>query len=165
MTEKSIARNVEGAVKKPSQKVEFTAVKQVSAMELLNASKGGGGKGGGYSVNVVFSSQNGVRVRLSQALHEALNAPTKIQVAQDGTSLILGEKLPGATETFNFSKGKGKNILYNSALVRWLIDAFSLDFSGGRVSRSYSNVQIETQEYKGAEIIYAIVHMVDVEGD
>ena len=139
-------------------KIDFTRLQSLTEKDFVSAGRKGGS--GGSSLNVVNSPNNGKRVKLSNTLHETLGSPTALQVAHDGSNLIIGAKIPGAKKSFKFSPGKGTTIIYNSSLVLWLTRVFNLDFvTDDRVSRSFSDVTFETQKYDGEELTYAIINM------
>ena len=139
------------------EKIDFTRLHSLTKKDFVSAGRKGGN--GSSSLNIVNSESNGKRVKLSNTLHEALGAPTAIQVARDDSNLIIGTKIPFATESFKFSPGKGTTIIYSANLVQWLTSVFRLDFTDGRVSRSFNDVTFETQEYDGEELTYAIINM------
>ena len=146
--------------------IDFNGLNHVTSKDLLVSGSRGGGKGV-LSFSVVHSAKgNGTRIKLSDSLHQALNSPTSLQAVpnKNGTELIIGERLPGASQSFKFSKGKdgkGTTIIYNAGLVKLLIATFNLDYSDGRVSRAFSDVRTESQRVNGEEITYAIVNMVE----
>ena len=84
-SENVIAKGVEGAAQK-SSKIDFNVVKQVTDQDLLALGQRSGG-GGGLSINIVCSENNGKRVRLSNTLHGALGSPKGLQAAQNGKNL------------------------------------------------------------------------------
>jgi hypothetical protein len=143
----------------PTSLLDFKTIQHLSAEDL--ARSGGRVGSGAMSVNIVCSENNGKRVKFSKALHEALGSPTQIQVAQVGNQLLVGKELPNATQKFSFSKGKGTTIIYSALLVQLLIKKFNLDFTNKRVSRSYGQVTIESQEINGKKLVYAIILMQD----
>jgi len=106
------------APKKPT--VDLNSLNHLTSADLVVKNRSGGK--GSFSINVVWSSANGRRVKLSKALHEELGSPTQIHVAKNGKNLIIGDGLPNATKTFSFSKGTGKTIIYSAALANWLIN-------------------------------------------
>ena len=139
---------------------DFDSVQHVSSNDVARS----GGRGGGGSVlgiNVVYSEKNGRRVKFTDSLHDALDSPTQVQIATKGSQLVVAEKLPNATQTFKFSKGSGNTIIYSASLAKLLIEKFNLDFTNGRVSRSYHDVRIETQKVNGTDLTFAIINMVD----
>jgi len=138
--------------------VDFSQVNHISPSDLAIA---GGGRGGSkLSINIVFSQDNGKRVKLSQALFEALGSPNEVQIVANGNHLVIGSRLPNANNSFSFNKNGG-TIIYSSGLAKWIIDTFSLDFTEGRVSRSYDRVQIDKQNVAGEDYTYAVINMVD----
>lgn len=136
--------------------VDFNNVKHIDATDLVSTGRRGGI--GGMSLNLVWSEENGKRVKFSHSLHKRLESPETIQVVKNGDNLIMGREIPGATETFKFSKGKGTTIIYSGSFVKWIIDNFNLDFSKC-VSKSFQKIRIESQNFEGSEITYAIVDM------
>ena len=145
--------------------VDFDSLQHVTHADIENKVRRGGSSA--LSINIVCSEKHGKRVKLSHALFEGLGSPTQIQVAQSGNRLIIGEKLPNATQTFAFSKGTGFNILYRPALVHWLIDTFGLKYKQaktnpqGPVSKSFSNIEIGSKDVKGVAIKFAVIDMTD----
>lgn len=140
----------------PPVELALPTLEHLTSADLANGGQRGGS--GSLSLNVVYSESNGKRIKLSQALHEGLGSPTQLQVAKSGNTLFIAESIPSAREVFKFSPGKGKTIIYNAALVQWLIDAFSLDYEG-RVSRSYSKTELVSGTYNGSQITYAVIEM------
>ena len=145
--------------------VDFDSLQHVTQADINNKVQRGGSSA--LSINVVCSEKHGKRVKLSQSLFEALGSPTKIQVAQSGNRLVIGETIPNATQTFDFSKGEGKTILYRHALVHWLIDTFGLKYRQaktnpqGPVSKSFGNIELGSKEVKGVAIKFAVIDMAD----
>jgi hypothetical protein len=156
------------AVSKPS--IDFSNIAHITAKDLLGTGSRGGR--GVNSLSIVHSSKGqGTRVKLSDTLYQSLNSPSALQFVPNGTDLVVGEKLPGATETFKFPEPKPKSkrteneeetkinaIIYNAGLVKWLIATFKLDYSDC-VSRAFNDVRFETQTVNGEEFTYAIVNM------
>jgi len=145
--------------------VDFDSLQHITAASIANTIQRGGS--GALSMNVVYSETNGKRVKLSKALFEALGSPKQVQVAQSGNRLIIGEKLPNATQTFAFSKGTGFNILYRPALVHWLIDTFGLKYKQakvnpeGCVSKSFGDIELGSKDVNGVAIKFAVIDMTD----
>jgi hypothetical protein len=139
-----------------STSVDFSKLTQINSNAIVSNGRRGGSDV--LSLNLVWSEANGKRAKLSQALYEKLGRPESIQAVQDGSNLIIGKQLPGATVNFDFSKGKGINIIYSVPFVKWVIDTFELDYTGG-VSKSFSNIRIKTQEANGSKFTFAIIDM------
>lgn len=103
------------------------------------------GKRGGKatkSVSIVLCN-NGRRLTLSASLYEELGQPETVKCAvntEDGY-LIIASDIGSVTAYYNVSN-KGKGIIYNSALVHSVAEAFSLDFSD-KTSMSFNKVKLK----------------------
>ena len=134
----------------------------------VSQSAGVGGKGGGRSVlslNVCCAAGNRKSLKLSKSLYEELfgevdedSEPRQLQVLRDGMNLYISEEFPEDTDSFPFSNSTSM-MVYNAALVLWMVEAFGLNFSGGRTSNSYQQVKIITPDKDGKEKPYAIIDM------
>lgn len=133
-----------------------------------------GGKCGGRSkpsLNICCAEGNRKSIKLSKSLYEGLfgevdedSDPRELQVLRNGMNLYLSEKFPEDTDSFPFSNPTSM-MVYNAALVLWMVDAFNLDFSNGRsktgkrTSRSFQNIEIVTPEKGSKDKPYAIIDM------
>ena len=93
------------------------------------------------SVSIVLCD-NGKRLTMSASLFEALGQPEMVKCAIDieDRILIIASDIKSVDTTYPVSN-KGKGIIYNSELVRYIADAFSLDFIN-RTSMSFNNVKL-----------------------
>ena len=125
--------------------------------------KGRGSSGGGASVtslNLVYSENNGKRLKFSNGLYEPLGKPEKVQFLPDaeGGNLIVGTILDENGKSFAFSSPES-HIIYNSGLVKDIIDKFNLEFGEGRnegrrsVSKSFSDIGFDTYNGNPVAII------------
>ena len=142
-----------------NEKMDFSTIKYPVSTDFI--SSGGGRRGGGdtLSINIVNSQSNGKRVKLSNLLHRSLGSPEHLYVAQSGNQLIIGQNLPNATEMFKFSRGRGLTVIYSASLVKWLTETFCIDYNNGRVSRSFSEIEVKTQEHASQKVVFAIIKM------
>ena len=94
------------------------------------------------SVSIVLCD-NGKRLTLSASLFEALGQPEMVKCAIDieDRILIIASDIKSVDTTYPVSN-KGKGIIYNSELVRYIADVFSLDFIN-RTSMSFNNVKLK----------------------
>ena len=110
--------------------------------EAINVSSKKGGKSI-KSVSLVFCD-NGKRLTLSKSLFEALGKPEFIKLAADVGNgfLIIAPDTDEAGNKYSVSN-KGKGIVYNAALVKYITVIFDLDFSE-RTSMSFDNVKVKS---------------------
>jgi|GEM_PF-4670246 len=122
--------------------------------------QGRGSSGGGASVtslNLVYSENNGKRLKFSNGLYEMLGNPEKVQFLSDanGGNIIVGTTLEENGKNFYFST-PDTHIIYNSGLVKDIIDKFKLEFGESKktgrksVSKSFSDIEFDT--YNGNPI-------------
>jgi len=148
-----------------------TAVAAATAREEISKaaqSVSNGGKGGGRgkpSLNICCAEGNRKSIKLSKSLYEGLfgeidedSDPRELQVLRDGMNLYLSEEFPEDTDSFPFSSATSL-MVYNAALVFWMVDAFNLDFSKGRTSRSFQNIEIVIPEKGSTDKPYCIIDM------
>ena len=148
-------------------KFNTSAVEHATQEELSKLGRVSTGNGNGRSVlslNVCCAEGNRKSIKLSKSLYESLLGeidedadPKELQVLKDGTNLIIGEELPGATNSFAFSNPT--SMMIYGALCLWIVKVFNLDFSNGRTSRSYQRIEVVTPENGGKEKPYAIIDM------
>lgn len=94
------------------------------------------------SISIVLCD-NGKRLTMSASLFEALGQPEMVKCAVDTEDriLIVASDIKSVDMTYNVSN-KGKGIIYNSELVRFIAETFFLDFSN-RTSMSFNNVKLK----------------------
>ena len=138
--------------------VDFATLNHASADELKTTASKSGGARGVLGIAIV-NNRNGNRMKFTQALHELLGSPTKLQFAIGGDYLYVGATIPHSTESVHFSEGTGKEIIYNKGFVAYLTKQFKLDFSEC-TSKSFHEVEIGTQEHEGQQITYAKIKMI-----
>lgn len=114
--------------------------------ESVSISRGYNGETTGAGIISVVNSAkgNGRRFELSRTLMEQLNNPVSIQVSFLEDALVIGEVLPNCTQSYAVRKG---NNVYAANLVKEVTEVFGLDFSQGRVCRTFHDVQyFETED-------------------
>lgn len=97
---------------------------------------------GRYSMGIVLSERNGKRVSFSAALVERLDLKDSVYITAYPSEglLILGSTAYNADSaefSLRNSSGSGK-LCYNTALVKYLINAYHLEY-GDHVSRSFTD--------------------------
>lgn len=100
---------------------------------------------GGYSFGVVNSKNNGKRLSFSKALVAALDLEDTVELlpaAADGV-LFAAKELPADVSFKGKLSGEGKKICYSGSLVGLITSSFNLDYSGGKTSKSFSNIEIQ----------------------
>ena len=117
--------------------------------EVQQVSTNGSSK---YSVSVVNSNGNGKRVTLSKALVEklALDGSVSMLPLQDEGVLMLAKELPFASaSTIALTSSDGR-IAYHAGAVKLLVDSFRLNYSNGKTSMAFN--EVEFTEHEGVTI-------------
>ena len=107
------------------------------------------------SLSVINSSENGKRLHISAGIARAISIEDSVFIAviPSGNTVIIA---PSKIETFakcgsSFpAKGEKRKVVYSASAVEAITKAFDLDFSDGRTSRSFRDVQID--EYGGVPV-------------
>lgn len=103
------------------------------------------GKRGGNAIKSIsiVNCNNGKRLTLSASLFEELGQPETVKCAVDTEDkyLIMASDIDSVTMEYKVSN-KGKGIIYNSALVSYIAESFSLDFSG-KTSMSFNKIKLK----------------------
>lgn len=89
-------------------------------------------------LTIVNSSKNGVRISLTKKNWELLGKVTKMEFALGDSELLVGSDLGLDTGRHSVKEQAGRPVIYNSSLVQELVEHYSLDYSGGRTSHSFS---------------------------
>lgn len=136
---------------------DFNALFEAAKVaEVRQVSATGSGK---YSVSVVNSDGNGKRMTLSKALLEKLELEgyvCMLPLAEENI-LLLAKDMPfPSASKIELTSKKDPRIIYNADAVELLVKTFNLDYSNGRTSLSFR--QIEFEEHEG--VTYAAVTMV-----
>ena len=145
-----------------------STVEHATREELSKLGQVSTGNGKGRSVlslNICCAEGNRKSLKLSKSLYESLFGaidedadPKELQVLKDGTNLIIGEELPDVSESFAFSNPTSM-MVYDATLTLWIVKVFNLDFSKGRTSRSYQQIDVVSPKNGGKEKPYAIIDM------
>ncbi len=135
--------------------IDFSTLTPVTSGDLKVVHTG---KSGSLGISIVNTAKNGKQVKLTKTLFESLGSPKELQFVTDGDYLFIGKTIPHSTVSIPFSSGKGENIIYRAPFVQYLTKRFELDFSK-RTSFSFHDVEIESHEFEGEEIVYAKVRM------
>lgn len=134
-----------------NQLFEAAKVAEVRQVSATGSSK--------YSVSVVNSDGNGKRVALSKALFEKLQLEGSVcmlPLAEENVLLLAKEMPFPSTSKIELTSKKDPRIIYNADVVALLVKTFGLDYSNGRTSLSFN--QIEFEEHEG--VTFAAVTMV-----
>lgn len=117
----------------------------------------GTGGGGKYSISVVNSDGNGKRISFSKGLIQRLGLDGSVSLLplKDHGVLMLAKELPFTRASKIKLNSKDGRIAYNADAVHLVVTTFGLDYSNGRTSLSFNNV--EFMEEDGMEI--AVVQM------
>ena len=130
--------------------------------ETLNGKNSSRGGNSIPSLNLVYSENNGKRLKFSNSLYENLNNPQSVQFIPDidDNCIIVGENLDDEGRSFTFSTSDS-HIIYNSGLVKDIIETFNIEFGEGKVkgkqsvSKSFSDIEFDTYN----DISIAIIKM------
>lgn len=138
--------------------INFEELTTLSASDLISGRKGSGNNRLGISI--VNTKDQGSRIFFTKHLVEELGNPNSVQFAVRDNELYIGHQIPNSDERFRFAENK--NVIYNKALIRYLTETFSLDFSN-RTSCAFKNAKIVTQEYEDMLYTIAVIKMLPEE--
>lgn len=132
------------------KRVNFEKLFEVAkTAEVQQVSGSGSGK---YSVSVVNSTGNGKRITLSKALAEKLDLDGSVSMLplQSEGVLMVAKELPFASASNIELTSSDKRTAYHAGAVKLLVDSFNLDYSGGKTSMSFNDV--EFTEHNGETV-------------
>ena len=89
-------------------------------------------------LTIVNSRKNGVRISLTKKNWELLGKANVLEFGLGEQELLVGSDLYLNTGRHNVKEQAGRPVIYNSELVKELVEHYSLDYSGGRTSHSFS---------------------------
>ena len=89
-------------------------------------------------LTIVNSRKNGVRISLTKKNWELLGKANVLEFGLGEQELLVGSDLYLNTGRHNVKEQAGRPVIYNSSLVQELVEHYSLDYSGGRTSHSFS---------------------------
>ena len=117
------------------------AIKQGISLNTGIIKRGGGSK---ISISIINSEKNGKRMIFSKKLLEELGNPLEIQFVLSTTEscLFIGENLLPDENKYAFTK-EGFNVLYCGAIIPKIVTTFGLDYSNGKTSLTFNNIEIE----------------------
>lgn len=101
-------------------------------------------------LSIVYSG-NGKRVAINQGMSEQLGHPTSLQIGMNDHILAIGESLGDTHTDYTLTEQGNYRIIYNSELVKDLIDYYALDFSN-RTSRTFPILDV--QDVDGSVVVY-----------
>ena len=132
------------------KRVNFEKLFEVAkTAEVQQVSASGSGK---YSISVVNSNGNGKRITLSKALVEKLDLDGSVSMLPlpgEGV-LMVAKELPFASASTIELTSSDKRTAYHAGAVKLLVDSFNLDYSGGKTSMSFNDV--EFTEHNGETV-------------
>lgn len=126
--------------------------KLFAAANNINIPQVTGTGSGKYSITVVNSDGNGKRITFSKALVEKLGLTEGVSLIplKDEGILMAAKKLPFERASHILLNSKDKRTAYNAEAVQLITKAFKLDYTNGRTSYSFNNVDFMTDN--GMEI-------------
>ncbi len=89
-------------------------------------------------LTIVNSRKNGVRISLTKKNWELLGKATVLEFGLGEQELLVGSNLYLNTGRHNVKEQAGRPVIYNSELVKELVEHYSLDYSRGRTSHLFS---------------------------
>lgn len=132
------------------EEFDLTGFTTVSSTNHSTRSVGARRRGG---LSIINSQKNGKRITLTKKWWEALEKPTAIQLAMKEKVLVLGGHLGDDFRTFSWITKDQKPVLYHSNLVEELVQFYQLDYSNGRTSLSFSDIQLKRVSGQPALVI------------
>lgn len=129
---------------------DLTGFTTVSSTNNSTRSAGERGRGG---LSIINSEHNGKRITLTKKWWIELGQPQTIQFAMHNHTLVLGECLGDQFPSFSWITKDQKPVLYNSALVKELANHYQLDYSNGRTSLSFGEIQLKKVNGKPVLVI------------
>ena len=122
--------------------------KLFAAAEVAEVQQVSGNGSSRYSVSVVNSAGNGKRFTLSKALVEKLELDGSVSLLplQGEGVLMLAKELPFASASNIALTSSDGRIAYHAGAVKLLVDSFHLNYSGGKTSMSFSDVEFTEHE-------------------
>ncbi|EGC92681.1 hypothetical protein HMPREF9402_2866 [Turicibacter sp. HGF1] len=129
---------------------DLTGFTTVSSTNNSTHSVGARGRGG---LSIINSENNGKRITLTKKWWIELGQPQTIQFAMHNHTLVVGECLGDQFPSFSWITKDQKPVLYHSALVKELVNYYQLDYSNGRTSLSFGEIQLKKINGKPALII------------
>lgn len=103
--------------------------------------------GGPCNLTIVKTLKNGKRITISEEVLERIGATETVQLASYHGGIAIGRELPGVgSSPYALKKSGKKGVVYCGPLVEELTELFGLDFSGGRTSISFHEVEYLTKD-------------------
>lgn len=118
---------------------ELKASKSVDVSRTTRNTQGG--------LNLVYTEKFGKRIGINQAkILDYLTDPTSIQFSYyKERYLVIGNNISNDNPKYSVRRNGNNGVVYNSELVKEVIDYFNLDFSH-RSSKTYPVVDIQETE-------------------
>lgn len=127
------------------------AAKKATAIPTTAQTK----RGGAYSVNLVCAKNNRKSLTLTKKLSDALQLSTYVYItvyADDGSIALSSDSIDDNSVKYSFSN-ETDHIVYNANLVRFIAEAFALDYTN-RTSYSFNDITFgSTNGIAYAEVI------------
>ncbi|MDR7871335.1 MAG: hypothetical protein RIN55_10765 [Tissierellaceae bacterium] len=92
-------------------------------------------------ITIINSENNGKRITIAREPIEELGNPNSLQIGFLEDSLVIGPKLPENEISYNLRKSGAKSVIYSSDLVKEITEEYNLDYSNGRVSITFGDVE------------------------
>lgn len=98
------------------------------------------------SISIINSENNGKRIVFSKYLLTKLGNPSALQfvIFPEENSLFIGSNLLPDENKYAFTK-EDSNILYCGKVINQIVETFNLDYSNGKTSITFSNIEIEEE--------------------
>lgn len=107
-------------------------------------------------LTIVNSPKNGKCFYFAPDPIKEIGDPATLQIALLPKGIVVAEQIPGASEKFPVKKNGAKKVVYCGKLVEEVAKKFNIDYSGGRVCRTFQTVIFK--ELKGIKVaIYRLV--------
>jgi hypothetical protein len=112
-------------------------------------------------LTIVKTNKFGKRISFANEVHEAIGSPDSVQIAVNDDGIVIGETLPGSTSSFKLRKSGKKPVIYAAGLVDELAELFDLDFSNGKSSLSFH--EVEYIDLDGQTVAFMPLRQADAE--
>lgn len=122
--------------------------KLFEAAEAADIQQVTGSGSGKYSVSVVNSDGNGKRITLSKSLVEELGLDGHVSLIplKHERVLMLAKTLPFPRASNIELTSKDKRTAYHAEAVKLIVTAFNLNYSGGKTSMSFSDINFTERD-------------------
>lgn len=103
--------------------------------------------GGAGVMSIVNSPKNGRRFLISKDVYIEMGKPSSVNIAFTNDSIVIGTKIPVNRGSYPVGKLGNKAVIYATPLIKEATELFNIDFSDGRVCRTFYDVDYALIDY------------------